>query len=108
VKKAIFYELFTLGKGILAGILVSLAGLACLLHTVRWWQQVGYGELPHAENWRRWIPAATPLMPGIQTIFPSFLMRVLGPKAITRHPPPQFKLLRRETFRLGLNNPLCF
>ena len=81
------FKVFTLEKGIVAGILISLAGFACLLHAVWLWRQTGYGELPYAENLRRLIPAATLLILGIQTIFSSFFMSVLGLKTVSRKPP---------------------
>jgi glycosyltransferase involved in cell wall biosynthesis len=86
-KFAGIFRVFTLEKGIVAGILVSLTGFACLIHAVWLWRQIGYGELPYAENLRRLIPAATFLILGVQTIFSSFFMSVLGLKTITRKPP---------------------
>jgi len=81
------FRVFTLEKGIVAGIIVSLAGLAGLLHAVWLWRQTGYGNLDYAENLRRLIPAATLLILGIQTIFSSFFMSVLGLKTVSRKPP---------------------
>jgi len=51
------------------------------------WRAAGYGELSYAENLRRLVPAATLLILGIQTIFSSFFMSVLGLKTVTRRPP---------------------
>ena len=81
------FKVFTLEKGIVAGILISLLGLAGLFHAVWLWRQAGYGELHYDENLRRLIPAATLLILGIQTIFSSFFMSVLGLKTVTRRPP---------------------
>ena len=86
-KLAGVFKVFTLEKGIVAGILISLAGLVCLGHAVWLWRQTGYGNLDYAENLRRLIPAATLLILGIQTIFSSFFMSVLGLKTVTRKPP---------------------
>ena len=86
-KLANAFKIFTLEKGLVAGILVSLTGLFCLFHAVWLWRQKDYGSLDYAENLRRLIPAATLLILGIQTIFSSFFMSVLGLKTITRKPP---------------------
>jgi hypothetical protein len=86
-KLANVFRIFTLEKGIVAGLLVSLAGWLCLLHAVWLWRAAGYGELSYAENLRRLIPAATLLILGIQTIFSSFFMSVLGLKTVNRRPP---------------------
>ena len=86
-KLANAFKIFTLEKGIVAGGLVALAGLGWLLHAVWLWRAAGYGELSYAENLRRLIPAATLLILGIQTIFSSFFMSVLGLKTVTRRPP---------------------
>jgi hypothetical protein len=64
-----------------------MLGLGLLLHAVWLWRQAGYGDLSYADNLRRLIPAATLLILGIQTIFSSFFMSVLGLKTVTRRPP---------------------
>jgi hypothetical protein len=81
------FKVFTLEKGIVAGILVVLTGLGLLVHALWLWRAAGYGELSYAENLRRLIPAATLLILGIQTVFSSFFMSVLGLKTISRRPP---------------------
>ena len=82
------FRVFTLEKGVLIGLGVLLAGLALLARSVWIWQQVHYGLLPDmGENLRRLIPAATLIVLGIQTIFSSFFMSVLGLKTVTRKPP---------------------
>jgi glycosyltransferase involved in cell wall biosynthesis len=86
-KLAGIFKVFTLEKGLVAGILISISGLGLLLHAVWVWRQAGYGDLSYADNLRRLIPAATLLILGIQTIFSSFFMSVLGLKTVTRRPP---------------------
>jgi hypothetical protein len=81
------FQVFTLEKGILAGVVVALAGLGLLMHAVWLWRAAGYGELSYADNLRRLIPATTLLILGIQTIFSSFFMSVLGLKTVKRQPP---------------------
>ena len=52
------------------------------------WQQAHFGLLPSTEeNLRRLIPTALLIVLGIQTIFSSFFMSVLGLKTVTRQPP---------------------
>jgi glycosyltransferase involved in cell wall biosynthesis len=82
------FTIFTLEKGILLGLAVLLAGLASLAHSVWIWHQLNYGLLPDmGENLRRLIPAVTLIVLGIQTIFSSFFMSVLGLKTKNRRPP---------------------
>jgi hypothetical protein len=82
------FKIFTLEKGIIAGLLVLLAGLAMFLRALWLWQQADFGLLPStAENLRRLIPAATLMLLGVQTVFSSFFMSVLGLKTVKRRPP---------------------
>jgi glycosyltransferase involved in cell wall biosynthesis len=87
-KLAQVFKIFTLEKGIIAGLLVLLAGLAMFLRALWLWQQADFGLLPStAENLRRLIPAATLMLLGVQTVFSSFFMSVLGLKTVKRRPP---------------------
>jgi glycosyltransferase involved in cell wall biosynthesis len=82
------FKVFTLEKGILLGLAVLLAGLALLARSVWIWHQASYGLLPDmGDNLRRLIPAVTLIVLGIQMIFSSFFMSVLGLKTVTRKPP---------------------
>ena len=81
------FNVFTLERGIVAGLLVLLAGLVCLGRAVWIWEQINYGAMPYAENLRRLIPAVALIVLGVQAIFSSFFMSVLGLKTITRKPP---------------------
>ena len=81
------FNVFTLERGIVAGLLVLLAGLVCLGRAVWIWEQINYGAMPYAENLRRLIPAVALVVLGVQAIFSSFFMSVLGLKTITRKPP---------------------
>jgi hypothetical protein len=68
-------------------VLVLLAGIDLLAHSVWIWRLNNYGLLDPSENLRRLIPAATLVVLGIQTIFSSFFMSALGLKTATRKPP---------------------
>jgi glycosyltransferase involved in cell wall biosynthesis len=81
------FKYFTLEKGIVLGLLILLAGLGLLGYGVWVWKQAGYGVLPYAENMRRLLPAVTLVVVGIQIIFSSFFMSVLGLKTSSRKPP---------------------
>jgi glycosyltransferase involved in cell wall biosynthesis len=82
------FQTFTLEKGLVAGLLVLLAGLGLFLRALWLWKQAHYGLLPSTEeNLRRLIPAGTLMVLGIQAIFSSFFMSVLGLKTLKRQPP---------------------
>ena len=81
------FKFFTLEKGIVLGGLIALLGLGLLGHAVWIWREAGYGTLDYPANLRRLIPATTLLVLGVQTVFASFFMSVLGLKTTTRQPP---------------------
>jgi len=98
-KFARIFKLFTLEKGIVAGLLVLLGGAVLFLRAGWVWRVAGYGQLPYAENLRRLIPGATLMILGIQSIFSSFFMGVLRLKTVWRNPPgaPKASCDRNET-----------
>ncbi len=82
------FKVFTLERGIIAGLLVFLAGVLLVLRALWLWRQAHFGLLPSTEdNLRRLIPAATFIVLGVQSIFSSFFMSVLGLKTVNRKPP---------------------
>jgi hypothetical protein len=82
------FRFLTLEKGIIAGLVVLFAGLVLFLRALWLWKQANFGPLPSMEdNLRRLIPAATLILLGIQSIFSSFFMSVLGLKTVKRLPP---------------------
>ncbi|MGA2787820.1 MAG: glycosyltransferase family 2 protein [Verrucomicrobiota bacterium] len=82
------FKVFTLEKGIVAGLLILFSGAALFLHALWIWKQAHYGVLPSMEdNLRRLIPATTLMILGVQAVFSSFFMSVLGLKTISRKPP---------------------
>ena len=82
------FKYFTLEKGLVAGLLVLLAGVAMFLRALWLWKQAHFGLLPSTEeNLRRLIPAGTLIVVGIQVVFSSFFMSVLGLKTVKRLPP---------------------
>ena len=82
------FKIFTLERGIVAGLLVLLTGTILFLRALWLWQQAHFGQLPSTEeNLRRIIPAAMLMILGIQGVFSSFFMSVLGLKTVSRRPP---------------------
>jgi len=82
------FKAFTLEKGIVTGLLILLAGLVMFSRALWLWKQANFGLLPSTEeNLRRLIPAATLMLLGVQSVFSSFFMSVLGLKTVKRQPP---------------------
>jgi glycosyltransferase involved in cell wall biosynthesis len=82
------FRVFTLEKGIVAGLLVLLAGAVMVLRALWLWKQAHFGMMPSTEdNLRRLIPAGTLIVVGIQIVFSSFFLSVLGLKTVKRQPP---------------------
>jgi len=78
---------WNLEKGCILGALMSLGGFAILCSAVWTWKSAHFGPLPIEENLRRLIPGATLTLLGLQTIFSSFHLSVLGLKTMGRRPP---------------------
>jgi hypothetical protein len=81
------FKVFTLEKGIIFGLLLVLAGGVALAHAVWAWKKARFGLLLPGDNLRRLLPAVTLVVLGMQTIFFSFFMSVLGLKTVSRKPP---------------------
>ncbi len=81
------FRVFTLEKGIVFGAVVLLGGVALLGRALWVWKSSNYGDLSYADNLHRLIPAVTLVVLGIQTVFSSFFMSVLGLKTASRTPP---------------------
>ena len=82
-----WFRVFSLEKGLILGVLVLVVGLAMLGHAVWSWKHVEFGLLPFEDNLRRLVPAGALTTLGIQIIFSSFFMSVLGLKTSSRKPP---------------------
>ena len=57
-----------------------LLGLGFLAGATFYWKEKGFGDLSAAESMRISVPAATLIVLGIQIIFSSFLVNILGLK----------------------------
>jgi glycosyltransferase involved in cell wall biosynthesis len=81
------FRFFTLEKGIVAGLTTLLCGAAMLGYAVWAWKLAGYGELSYADNLRRLVPAVTLIVLGVQIVFSSFFLSVLGLKTTSCNRP---------------------
>jgi hypothetical protein len=81
------FKFFTLEKGIAAGLLFLLLGGGLLAYAIAVWKSAHYGALDYSENLRRLLPAVTLIMAGIQIVFSSFFLSILGLKTSSRRPP---------------------
>jgi hypothetical protein len=81
------FRFFNLERGIIVGLLIMVMGFGLLIRGAWIWKGVHYGVLPYADNMRRLIPAVTLLVAGIQVIFSSFFLSVLGLRTASRQPP---------------------
>ena len=72
------FQYITLEVGLLVGTLSTFAGLAASAYAVSTWGSRNFGMLDYSRTMRIVIPAAVFLTLGVQTIFASFFMSVLG------------------------------
>lgn len=68
----------TLEVGLVAGFCVAIAGLGILLWGLVYWQRHGFGPLSYPGSLRIVIPGVTLLTLGVQIIFSSFFLSILG------------------------------
>ncbi len=73
-----FFRFATLEKGILVGAILALAGGALVVAAVVNWGRSGYGALDVEATMRPLILAVLLIAGGLQTIFSSFVMSMLG------------------------------
>ena len=76
-----YYAMFRYVKletGLAIGLLMTLAGVALILIAVASWGAVGFGALNPRLTMREVIPAAVLLTLGVQTVFASFFLSILG------------------------------
>jgi len=72
------WKVVTLESGLVLGAVLLLSGAAALLAAVGGWWRVDFGPLDVRTTMRQVIPAVTLLVLGIQTVFASFFLSVLG------------------------------
>jgi glycosyltransferase involved in cell wall biosynthesis len=69
---------FSLEVGIIAGLLVFVGGVAAFAYAVGFWGKASFGALDPTESLRIVAPSATALVLGLQIVFSSFFISVLG------------------------------
>jgi glycosyltransferase involved in cell wall biosynthesis len=72
------FHYVTLEVGLLFGAGLTIAGLAISVYAVETWGSRHFGMLDYSRTMRLVIPAALFLTLGVQTVFASFFMSVLG------------------------------
>lgn len=72
------FQIFTLEKGLLAGLTSMVAGVLLLLVAVNQWRLHAFGLLDYAQTMRWVIPGVTLTALGFQTLLSSFFISVLG------------------------------
>lgn len=66
--------------GLLAGLLVTLTGFGFILSAFMYWKAHGYGPISYPDSLRMTIPGITAFIMGIEIIFSSFFLSILGMK----------------------------
>jgi glycosyltransferase involved in cell wall biosynthesis len=74
----------SLERGLIAGALIGLAGLAGLIFSFLYWRGQGYHGLNYEHSLRLMIPSVTALIVSGQVIFGTFFLSILGIRH-TRH-----------------------
>jgi glycosyltransferase involved in cell wall biosynthesis len=81
------FRFINLERGVLLGLVIFLLGGFLLIRALLIWKGASFGVISYSENLRRVIPAVTLIAAGVQVIFSSFFLSVLGLKTATRTPP---------------------
>ena len=76
----LFDRYVTLETGLVAGAATGLAGLALVARVVLAWRAAGWGPLDEAETLRWMIPGTLLIALGVEAVFASFFLSVLGLK----------------------------
>jgi glycosyltransferase involved in cell wall biosynthesis len=79
-----FLSAFTLEWGVFSGVVLCMIGVLLFGLAFWTWQKAGFQGLPYSENLRRIIPASTMIVLGIQLLFGSFFLGVLGMRTVAR------------------------
>ena len=74
----LFFKIFTLERGIVAGCLGMVLGIALILAACVVWYRAGFGPLDYASTMRVVVPGATLVTLGASIVFNSFLCSMLG------------------------------
>lgn len=66
--------------GVLAGLVVTVLGFGLIVSAFLYWKAHGYGPISYPDSLRMVIPGITAFTLGIEIIFSSFFMSILGMK----------------------------
>ncbi len=72
------FRYITLEVGLVIGALLTISGFVVSLYAVNTWGSHHFGPLDYSHTMRMVIPGSLALILGVQTIFASFFMSVLG------------------------------
>jgi hypothetical protein len=81
------FRYITLEVGLVLGALLILVGLGVSIYAVGSWRSQHFGALDYAQTMRLVIPASLFLTLGVQTVFASFFLSVLGLRRAFAFPP---------------------
>jgi glycosyltransferase involved in cell wall biosynthesis len=73
-----FFEVFTLERGVMAGLAAMALGTAAILAACVAWYRVDFGNLDYATTMRAVVPGATLFTMGASVVLNSFLCSMLG------------------------------
>jgi len=73
-----FYRAVNLERGLILSVITLAAGVVLLVAAVNKWRMTGFGHLDYAETMRWVLPGATLTALGLQTLFSSFFVSILG------------------------------
>ena len=72
------FSFANLEMGILVGLVIFITGTGFLIASVANWSASGFGDLIYPVSLRKVIPAVTMIVLGLQTVFSSFFVSMLG------------------------------
>ena len=72
------FKIVTLETGLIVGALTLTAGISLMIWATIRWGQHGFGPIDYSASQRVVIPAVTAIILGIQIIFSSFFLSILG------------------------------
>ncbi|HEY0367907.1 MAG TPA: glycosyltransferase family 2 protein [Pyrinomonadaceae bacterium] len=72
------FDYIKLETGILAGVLLLVAGLGLSIYALSFWSATSFGPLDPSRTLRLVIPAVTLIALGLQTVLSSFFLSILG------------------------------
>lgn len=73
-----FFELANLERGLITGAVSLVIGLGLLIAALNQWRLTDFGQLDYSHTMRWVIPGATLTALGLQTVFSSFFVSILG------------------------------